>query len=324
MGGSTDHAALSLPGRGRALANRAEHRGAAVVVAMLLAALATAIAATLLWQQQWNLRQHQFRREQVQAQSLVFAGLQWARQILQEDARSGAIDHLGEAWAVRLPPTPVENGEISGYIADQQALFNVNGLLRDGKVVDGQLALLRRILASAGIDPRIAAAFVDWLDADDSVYAEGGAEDAAYVEASSALPANRSAVRFAELASVHGMSPPAASSLRGVLTVLPTGTPINVNTAPDALLAALLPELPSEALQKVMLERARQPFVSVADFRTRAVAAAYLVPEEMLSVSSRYFLVTVVARQGETRAQGRALLRRSGSSLPDVVWQVIE
>jgi hypothetical protein len=41
-------------------------------------------------------------------------------------------------------------------------------------------------------------------------------------------------------------------------------------------------------------------------------------------VSSNYFIVTVRARQGETVAQARALLKRTQGAWPAVVWQTLE
>ena len=114
--------------------------GAALVLAMLLAALASSIVAGLLWHQQLWLRQYDFQHDQSQAQSLARSGIDWARLILQEDARSSSIDHFGEQWAIRLPATPLENGEIGGEITDQQGLFDVNALVREGTAQTEALA----------------------------------------------------------------------------------------------------------------------------------------------------------------------------------------
>ena len=96
------------------------HRGAALLVAMLIAALAAVVVAGLLWQQQVWLRQHMLAADQAQARTLALAGVNWARAILQEDARTSSIDHLAENWAIHLPTTPLENGEISGYITEDR------------------------------------------------------------------------------------------------------------------------------------------------------------------------------------------------------------
>jgi len=86
---------------------RSRSSGAAVVMAMLLAALAATIAATLLWQQQRWIGEHQHRRDQVQAQALAMAGVQWTRQIVFDNAPAGNVVHLGQPWALRLPAMPI-------------------------------------------------------------------------------------------------------------------------------------------------------------------------------------------------------------------------
>ncbi len=117
---------LPLAGEGAAQFRRP--RGAAVVLAMLLAALAATIAVTLFADQQRWTRAVMQRRDQVQAQALAMAGVQWARQILDTGGRPKTVDHLGEPWAMSLPPIPLDNGEIRGLISDASARLNVNGL----------------------------------------------------------------------------------------------------------------------------------------------------------------------------------------------------
>ena len=67
-----------------------------------------------------------------------------------------------------------------------------------------------------------------------------------------------------------------------------------------------------------------QPFTSVAAFRERLPSGAALGDEAMYAVASRYFLVFVRARQGDTIAQARALIERGGNAWPRIVWQTIE
>ena len=85
-------------------------RGLALIIAMLVAALAAAVAISVATAQaQWSAHVSH-RRDRVQAESIVLAGIQWARQVLDVDERATAYDHLVEPWALPLPPTPVENG----------------------------------------------------------------------------------------------------------------------------------------------------------------------------------------------------------------------
>ena len=83
-----------------------------LIIAMLVAALAAAVTVSLAAAQaQWTA-QVANRRDKVQAQSIALAGIAWTRQILDADGRMTSIDHPREPWALPLPATPVENGEV--------------------------------------------------------------------------------------------------------------------------------------------------------------------------------------------------------------------
>ena len=92
---------------------RMRQRGVAIVLAMGVVALATmAAAAVLVSQSTWG-RQVELSADHVQAQAVLQAGADWARAVLSDDRRSSNVDHLGEPWALQLPPMPVENGELA-------------------------------------------------------------------------------------------------------------------------------------------------------------------------------------------------------------------
>jgi putative ABC transport system substrate-binding protein len=133
-------------------------------------------------------------------------------------------------------------------------------------------------------------------------------------------------LRIAELAAVRGVSLPALGAVSPFITALPPGTPVNVNTAPPEVLAAILPDARGDTVAALVARRAERPFNDVADFRPRVPQGATLLSESSLAVRSDYFYVSVEARQGTTVARARALLRRGGpgKALPVVVWQVVE
>lgn len=299
-------------------------QGAAVVIAMLLAALAAAVAATVFADQQRWSRNVLHRRDQVQAQALAMAGVQWARQILYEDARTTVYDHLGEPWAVALPPIPLENGEIRGAIADAQGRLNLNALGDPGAAAGIERVRIARLFAQRGGPVAAIDAIADWIDTD-RVPRANGAEDAWYLaQPAPALAANAPIVRVAEIAAVRGVTPPTLAAVAPFLSALPAGTPTNLNTAPPEILATIVDTLAAEDLASLIAGRAQRPFTSVADFRARLPSGAVLAGDEALGVRSDYFYVSVQATQGTTLARARALLRRGGAAWPTVVWQVIE
>lgn len=306
------------------MSGHASQGGAAVIVAMLLAALAAVVAATVLAQQQRWSRSVEMRRDQVQAQMIAMAGVQWARQILEEDARTTRIDHLGEPWAIDLPPIPLENGEIRGRIVDAQSRLNVNDLGEPGST--GALAATRmtRLFASQRVDPATVDAIADWIDGDSSTRPHG-AEDAHYAaQPVPALTANAPVLRVAEVSAVQGLSPDIIAHVLPFLTALPARTAINVNTAAPEVLAALFDEAPRDTVAALVAARKARPFQSLADFRSRLPGGVLLGSEQGLDVSSRFFFVTVEARQARTVARTRALVRRDPQTAPVIVWQVVE
>ena len=294
------------------------------MLAMLVAALAATVAVALAAGQQRWMTDVENRRDQVQAQSLALAGVQWARQILQDDARRGSLDYLGEPWSLPLPATPIANGVIEGRIEDAQARFNLNNVALDSTLGATERQRLARVLASRGVAPAMLDALADWIDAD-ATPRPGGAEDAVYAQAKPpSLAANAPLVRAAEFAAVAGVPERAVFAQESLVSALPAGTALNVNTASAEVLAAALPELTSEALATLLADRAGKPYSTIAEFRARLPRGVTLGDDTAFAVSSNYFLVSVRSRQGEAVAQARALLKRDGRSWPVVVWQVLE
>jgi general secretion pathway protein K len=299
-------------------------RGAALITAMLVAALAAAVVATLASAQAQWLRTVELRRDQVQAQALVLAGLNWARQAIRDDARGLPVDHLGEPWALPLPPTPLENGSIEGAIVDAQGLINLNNLAGEEAMGRAERARATRLFAERGLSPRGIEAIADWID-EDRDPRDGGGEDAAYAgERPARLPPNAPMLRAAEVADVVGVGERGYSAIARFVTALPARSPLNVNTAPPDVLATAVNGVSPESLASLVAERARKPFTTVAEFRARLPAGTSIADDAGLGVRSDYFLVTVRARQGETLAQGRALLKRREGDMPAVVWQTVE
>jgi general secretion pathway protein K len=300
---------------------RKSHRGVAVVLAMGVVALAAIAAAAMLASQSTWSRHAELSSEHVQAQALVRAGVDWARALLSDDRRASSVDHLGEPWALRLPPVPVDNGELAGQIDDQQGAFNLNNLVRNGVVSPAHLAQFRRLLQILGLPDALAGALADWLDADNEPQAQGGAEDGYYqAQQPPYLAANRALTDVAELAVVRGFDEAVRARLRPFVTALPRFTSLNVNTASPEVLAAVVRELDLDDARALTAKRER------AYFRNRAEFLAQLPPGAVaegndITTASQYFLASVRVSIGGAQARGTALLTREQAGWPAVVWR---
>jgi general secretion pathway protein K len=297
-------------------------RGMAVITAILVVALVASAASFMAWQQQLWLRQVENLAAQAQSRVVVLAALQWARSVLAQDARSSSVDHLGEGWAQALSPLPVEGGELSGGLSDQQGLFNLNSLVREGKASAADLAAFRKLLELLQLPPGLASAVADWIDPDAEATYPGGAEDMDYLALDPPYrAANRALTTVDGLYRIKGFDAARVARLRAFVTALPQATPVNVNTAPAEVLAAAIADLSLDQARALVASRKARHFTDLADFRARLPQPATQVNETLLSVGSRYFLVTGHARFGRAKAGCQALLEREATAWPKLVWQ---
>jgi general secretion pathway protein K len=304
---------------------RALQRGVAVVTAVLVVAVAASAATWMLTQQSATLNQTALVAARAQADFYAQAGLDWARGILAEDARRSAIDTLDEAWAQPLAGLPVERAVVSGAIVDLQSRFNLNNLVKDGRRSDRDVEILARLLESLGLDPGLAQAVLDWVDADSDLAGSSGAEDAYYLAlARPHRAANRPMAQVEELYLVRGFDARAVAKLRPFVAAIPGRSAVNANTAAPEVLAAILPELSREEVRALAESRRAAPFKDRADLKTRAKKGASAAFDADLDVKSGYFLVQVGVAQDDVQVASEALVARAPAGATPataIIWR---
>ena len=132
---------------------RTSERGVAVITALLVVVLAASTATYMLAQQSAMLSQATLVANRAQADLYARTGLDWARGVLAQDARSGGdVDSLDEGWAQPITGLPVERALVSGTLTDEQSKFNLNNLVMGTGKSDPDLQILRRYLAQTDQD----------------------------------------------------------------------------------------------------------------------------------------------------------------------------
>lgn len=297
---------------------RNNQRGAAVITAMLIVALAVTTASFMMWQNYLWLRQVENLDAQAQARWTARAAIDWGRAMLEEDKRD--VDHNGERWATLLPPLAVEGGTVSGALRDAQGLFNLNNLVRDGKASQGDVVILTRLMISLEIEPGLIGALLDWMDADSEVTMPGGAEDMQYLALTPPYrAANRKLDDVDDLYRIRGFGQKQIERLKPFVVALPLPTTINVNTAPAEVLAALCPGLQTAEANKLVELRTKSYFKDRADFR-KHLAEGVQVRDEDYNVNSQFFIATARAQQARVKAGYQALLERPAAGKSSIVW----
>jgi len=298
-------------------------QGAALILAILVVALAATIAVFMAGQQSMWTEQAGNLVARSQAHAFAHAAIDWARGILAEDARNNKVDHLGETWAKPLPALPVESANIGGAIYDQQALFNLNNLVINGRDSEADIALLKRLLMQLQLPSDLVTPLLDWIDVDSTVHSPGGAEDADYLQGEQPYRcANQALVSVDELYRVRGFNRTIIERLKPFVTALPERTTININTAPRAILSALLPDLAETDISSLLENRKTAFFNSKLDFRSRLPQVAPALRDDAFDVTSNYFLAQVIVRSSHADTAYEALLARpAAGGWPSMVWQ---
>ena len=305
-----------LPGR------RHQH-GAALLTAMIIVTLVVTLASSMVWQQWRAVQVEVVERARAQSAWILSGALDWARLILREDARAGGVDHLGEPWAVPLAEARLstflaadksnaDNGPdafLSGSITDAQARFNVTNLVSDGKVDPLEQAALERLCQSVGVDASVARLIANGMR---DALAPPDTTNAAAAATGPLLPQSVSQLSWL------GVDPKSLSTLLPYLAVLPTVTPINVNTASSQVLAAEIAGLDLGSAERLLQLRQRTPFKNLADFVAQVRALEPIAAK--ISVSSNFFEVRGRLRLTDRVLEERSLVQR----LPDGQVRLIE
>jgi general secretion pathway protein K len=114
---------------------------------------------------------------------------------------------------------------------------------------------------------------------------------------------------------VMGLSPATIAALERYVTVLPGKTPVNLNTASTEVLYSAIDGALMDDAQRLVAERARSPFGSVAD-AVRLLPGGRELSGTDFSVGSRFFEVRSRLRMDSVAVEESAVVQRDG---PDVV-----
>jgi general secretion pathway protein K len=226
----------------------------------------------------------------------------WSQQFLANDRRDNEIDHNGEDWATRLPPLPVEGGQVQGFLEDLQGRFNLNTLNQSGE--PGKLARERfeRLIRQLELNPEVISTIQDWLDADIEARFPAGAEDDFYLGLDPAYrTANQNMLSPSELLLLKDLDKEIYEKLQPFVTTLPDNTSININTASVELLMSLADDLSKSEIESLLKKREDKAYNNVEDFLAEEMFAGKNIPLEGLSVNSDYFLMQAQADIGHVQ-----------------------
>jgi len=231
--------------RQRPRRSRQAQRGVALIVAILLVALGTIIAATVAYENAMAARRgtatFAFDESIMVAEGAEALAAYGIRQFFQADPNSV---YLGQGWDKPVGPMEVVPGVmLEASLEDMQGRLNINNLVqKDGTPDPVYVAAFTKLLELVGLETKWAPILVDWIDVDIVPQSIDGAEDSVYMGQTPPYRApNRYITSTTELLALPGFGRDRYLALAPYIAALPKDTPINVCTAKDKVLDAFLP-----------------------------------------------------------------------------------
>lgn len=273
-------------------------RGAALLLAMLLAALLATSAAGSLWKQRAEADVEAAEHERAQAQWILNGALDWARFQLREDARTGAAGPARDAWDI-----PFDDARVSGQVVDLQSRLNVAHLAALGRISEPALRSFTRLFDVLGLPEAELARLAENLRRASDI-----GPDSALAGAAPAAPQ-----RLEDLAGL-GLRRATIAALEPHATVLPTRSAVNLNTASAQVLYSAIDGIGMQDARRLVAARAAAPFQSAAD-AARLLPAGSSLPASDFCVASRLFEVRGRVEVRGTVRDERTIVQRDGQEV---------
>jgi len=235
---------VSTPGSPRRIpaASARRQRGMALLVAILVVALGTMIAASVAYENAMTARRgtatYAFDQAILITQGAEAIAAYGLRQTVQSDSKQL---YIGQGWDKQYGPLEVVPGVmLEANLEDLQGRFNLNNLVRQDGTPDPVMTnAFTQLLALVGLEEKWTGYIVDWIDMDGTPSIPEGAEDSVYM--GQTVPyrtANRYITSATELLALPGFGRDRYLKLAPFVVALPYGTTINVCTTSGEVLDA--------------------------------------------------------------------------------------
>lgn len=305
-------------------------QGVALITIMLVVALATLLAVSMMRNQNISLRYAEGLFSQDQAVLYTQGAEGFVQDLLLRDQsedkrKKREVDHPGEPWAKPFPPFPVPGGLVQARLTDLQGRFNLNLLWRENAINTAAQTSFKRLLVNLDLPDNLDLALIDWMDGDNEPNGTDGAEDDYYTRLP--LPyrvANQSLNDVSELLLIKGFTPEVVNRLRPHVTVLPSAATINVNTATPEVVRILTENMTLSGAEELARNKPADGYESVDAFLGEPAFngldnAAKDAIRPLLGVRTGYFELAADAAISGRHSMLHAVLARGDSGTLRVV-----
>lgn len=313
----------------------AKQRGMAIISALLIAAVVAVIAGGMLTRQTLFTRTLEAEQLRIQGHWQLQGSLELSRQLLWEARQHEVLTRLDQAWAQPLGAIQTNNlgGIFEGRLEDEQGKFNLRNLVIDQQPDATQLQNFQRLCALLGIDAslgrRISQRVIASYDLQPErlapVPVKNGFDSGRETSPGSAarlMPARQPMLRsLDDLRGLEGLDERRLKQLAAYISLLPSNTWVNGNTASAEVLSAVVPGLGLPQARALVAERdGGRWFINRGDFFNRLRVQGLALDQVQVGITSEWFQLHGQVRREQRRLHLQALLHRPEDRLPQVIW----
>ena len=311
-------------------------RGVALITAILMVAIATALAAKMAWDNQLNMRRTQSNLDMITAKQIALSAETAAIAVLNNAGNEYGnwqeeIATFNKEFFGVVTIDEIDVGQFYGSALPSNSRLNVNDLFKNGGADPDVRLQFQRLFAELGRDIDIPLELVDnmidWIDPD-TLPTGAGTEDDGYTALD---PGYRTAgnylIDISELRAIGGMTPELYQYLLPHITAIPIGwcgntsatTPVNLNFATPQVITAVTGQSPgfAEALAEYVTEVPLDDGNLGNDLQGQGLEQDdFLAVTDYINARSDCFELSVIVNVGTSTLTMYSLIERDASGTP--------
>ena len=262
-------------------------RGVVLINALVIVLVISSVAAALLTRAEGARVRSAHVHGATQAGLYLDAAEALLPALLAGIVEAGEVVHPGQPWGQGQRSYRIDRGQVTATMTDLQGRLNVNWLANPDDVY--ALETFQRLFNDIGLPVSLLGNIADFVGPD------GPRDINSYLGAPVRVQPRGGPVKLLEeLRHVTGMTPEYFGVFEQYVSALPFETRLNLNTAQDPVLRAVLEPFPEEQVTDFFADRDDGPIMALSDFRNRTIEILetedieYL-PFDKLTVTSFWF-----------------------------------
>ena len=300
-------------------------RGFALVITLLISALLVALAVELASKVFVETSARQNFVNAQKADFLARSGIDGGTKLLQQSLSQQSFSSYLDPWAKPLEIDD-ETGHVTVTIEDESAKLNIGQIFgSNGAIVyQRNCDIAQRLFKRLALPVELLDALDDWVD-DSTVppHAKGG-KSAYYLALTPPYEAKNARLgTVEELALVRGFTPQVMGKLRPYVTIysdIPGA--ININTAPQEIIAALDDRMTDSLTSRVLEYRKTTPFQIPGDLgKVAGMENIYQGLIGFTTTKGTVYRLVSQAAVGETVRVIETVIRLDGSTPTVLYWR---